>query len=153
MAFTFTTRLDKGKNGTNSINGLLDSLVSAIASALTTGAIATAQIADLAVTTAKLAAGAVTTAKIDAAAVTGAKLDSGIISMKYSTGVDSTSAATDITITGITAGMRIADVIDVTAKANVDKTWFTVINGGVTQAIGHDTHTASMLFIFLPASA
>jgi len=49
--------------------------------------------------------------------------------------------------------MRIADVLDVTNKATVDKTWFTVIEGGVTQAEGHDTHTASLLFIFLPAAA
>ena len=34
MAFSFTTRLDRGKNGSRSINGLLDSLVSAIDSAL-----------------------------------------------------------------------------------------------------------------------
>ena len=141
MAFTFTETLPNGKNGSRSINRLLASLVSAIASALA------------AITTDQLEDGAVTTGKLDAAAVTGAKLSSDAFAMKYATGVDSSSAAADITISGITAGMRIADVLDVTNKATVDKTWFTVIEGGVTQAEGHDTHTASLLFIFLPAAA
>lgn len=141
MAFTFTETLPNGKNGSRSINRQLASLVSAIASALA------------AITTEQLEDGAVTADKLGAAAVSGAKLSSDAFTMKYATGVDSSSAAADITISGVTAGMRIADVLDVTNKATVDKTWFTVIEGGVTQAEGHDTHTASLLFIFLPAAA
>lgn len=152
MAFSFTTRLDKGKNDTGSINGLLDSLVSAIASALTTGAIATAQIADLAITTAKLAAGAVTTAKIGAAAVTGIKLDADSVTVWAVTGADASGGAQDLAANGAVVGLRIVEVINHTDGTVVDKS---TITAGVDKFVLASGNLATKkLFIrTLPASA
>ena len=79
MAFSFTTRLDRGKNGSGSINQLLTSLISAISAYLEDIIITTAKLADEAVETAKLADGAVTTAKLADKAVKTAKLADGAV--------------------------------------------------------------------------
>lgn len=123
--FTFLTRLKTGFNGSKSINALIASLVSSINTALGSGAIETSQLAD--------------------ESVTAAKLDADIITMKYADGVDSTSADTNIAITGVVSTQRIASVIDVTNKADVDKSWFVAYDGGITQLAGHDLNTSELL--------
>jgi hypothetical protein len=137
MAFSFNQTLSRGKGGTKNINALLANFVTAIADYFTS----------------VLGAGSIVTNQLAAAAVTGAKISADALTPGYVSGVDTTSAADDLTITGITADMRIMFVLDTSGKNVVDKSWFTPIAGGVTQEIGHALQTASLLFIFLPAAA
>ena len=154
MAFSFTERIATGKNGTKSINGLIDSLVSAIAAALTNGVIATAQLADLAVTTAKLAAGAVTTAKIGGAAVTAAKINADAFAgIHYVSGVDATSAPVNIVIASALATDRVVCFRNFTDRTDLSNDLLTPYDGGVTLAAGNNLSSKGLLVILLPASA
>ncbi|MEN6637082.1 MAG: hypothetical protein ABFC56_14610 [Clostridiaceae bacterium] len=134
MAFSFTPRLERGKNGSGSINQLLTSLIAAISAYLedivdpahlTDGIITTAKLADEAVETAKLDDGAVTTAKLDGGSVTGAKLDASAYSVWAVTGADASAAAQDLAAVGVVATLRILEVINHTDGTIVDKSTIT----------------------------
>jgi hypothetical protein len=151
-SFNFTERLTTGKNGSKSINAILTSFIAAIAAyidAILSAGVDTENLTDGAVTADKLDAGAVTTEKVDAEAITGNKLSSTCQRFFYITGGESTSAAVDLTATGGLSTDRIVTVLDVTAKNVVDKTWFAPGDDIITQEIGHDLHTSSLLFVVL----
>jgi len=134
MAFSFTTRLGRGKNGSGSINQLITSLIAAISAYLedivdpahlTDGIITTAKLADEAVETAKLDDGAVTTAKLDGGSVTGAKIDANAYATWSVTGADASESAQDLPAVGVVATLRILEVINHTDGTIVDKSTIT----------------------------
>ena len=114
MAFTFTPRLDRGKNGSGSINLLLTALVSAIADYL-----------DNIVDAANLTDGIITTAKLDGGAVTGAKLDANAYAVWAVTGADASESAQDLAAVGVVATLRILEVVNHTDGTVVDKSTIT----------------------------
>lgn len=133
MSFTFISRLGLGRNGTKSVNELIDALVAALNTQITDGttasltdlSVTTDKLAALAVTAAKLGASSVTTAKINAGAVTGAKLDADATTSWFVTGADATSAAQDLAAVGSVAGLRIVEAINWTDGTVLTKSLFT----------------------------
>ena len=170
MSFTFPTRLERGYNGSPSINELLDALIAALNSQITDGttvsledgivttaklddaAVTEAKLAALAVTAGKIAALAVTTAKLAAAAVTGAKLDADAVTAWSVTGDDASGGAVDLAAVGAIEGLRIVEVINHTDGTIVDKSTITAGVDKFVQASG-DLSAKTLIIRTLPASA
>jgi hypothetical protein len=90
---------------------------------------------------------------LNPASITGAELSAtGLLTPIYVTGADASSAAQDLTATGITADMRIAFVLDITDSAVLDSSIFTPGADKITQASGNYA-TDKILVVLLPAAA